>query len=118
MELAGIAAGGNMRSMLSDFDIKNAAELEAHINMNAIAARANFDKYYRERLTDVSKLWRDVRRRLDVREPLEVPVFVLDVGTSKFDYTRRSAHCSMKSWWSEKLAKWTEKLRKQMATRL
>jgi hypothetical protein len=87
MELAGIAKGGNMRSDFSDFDIKNAAEMEAHINMNAMSARLNFDKYYKERLNDVSKLWRDVRRRLDVRDVLEVPACVLDVGVSKFDYT-------------------------------
>jgi hypothetical protein len=88
MELAGIAQGGNIRSTFSDFDIKNAAQLEAHINMNAIAARANFDKYYAEKLTDVSKLYRDVRRRLDVREALEVPVYVMDVGRSQFDYSK------------------------------
>jgi len=87
MESAGTAAGGNMRSCFSDFDVKNAAELEAHINMNAIAAKLNFDKYYSERLQDVSKLWRDQKRRLDVREPLVIPSILIDLNTTrKFDY--------------------------------
>ncbi|CUG06174.1 Hypothetical protein, putative [Bodo saltans] len=76
-----------MRSDFSDFDLKNAAEMEAHINMNATAAKINFDKYYKERLNDPSRLWREVRRRLDVRDVLEVPALVLDVGVPKFDYT-------------------------------
>lgn len=87
MELAGIAAGGHLRSTFSDFDIKNAAELEAHINMNAAAAKINFDKYYSERYNDLSRVWRENRRRLDVKDVLEVPAFVLDVGASKFDYS-------------------------------
>jgi hypothetical protein len=87
MELAGYASGGHMRSDFSDFDLKNAAEMEAHINMNATAAKINFDKYYKERLNDPSRLWRDVRRRLDVRDVLEVPALVLDVGVAKFDYS-------------------------------
>ena len=82
----GANAGLNMRSCFGDFDLKNAAELEAHINMNAIAAKANFDKYYSERLSDLTLIWKEQRRRLDVREPLEIPAVIIDVSSSKFDY--------------------------------
>ena len=75
-----------MRSIFSDFGITNAAEMEAHYNMSARAARLNFDKYYQERLNDVWKLTNDVRRRLDLATPLEFPTFIVTVGTPRFDY--------------------------------
>lgn len=87
MELAGVAAGGHLRSTLSDFDIKNAAEMEAHINMNAAAAKLNFDMYWANRFNDPTKVWRENRRRLDVKDILEVPACVLDISASKFDYS-------------------------------
>ena len=80
-----------MRSFLSDFEITNTAELEAHINMNATAARANFEKHYADRLADPNRAIHVHKRRLDISGMADVNrdknLLVVDLSTPKFDFS-------------------------------
>lgn len=84
-----------MRSFLSDFEITNTAELEAHINMNATAARANFEKHYADRLADPNRSLQVHKRRLDVSGMADVNrdknLLVVDLSSPTFDYASLDA---------------------------